>query len=316
MINLDNEYTWNWKNGWFIVDIKPDAHIGRKGHERAAWLKALKQPYPSIFPGDLLECINPVDPRYCKGEHGKYSILNAYHQLLVDLEPHEKKIIGIGKGNHEDHWFRAQGNAYQDNVIFTDENGVDHIAIAGLCPTLKTRYLGSIAYLVFTKNRGRKVSRWQIGHPSKGKIEYKSGEEARKSTNEKIKAKTIQSHLSDADIYISGHFHIGVIMPPQFTTRRRFVWDKRKKKLLPKYVCTDHRWYCTCPSFVRNYKDMEDCGYEEAWQLSLSDTGWLRVWMDENLVIRKVRIISVDDDMEISESLGPDPEKLEFMPGN
>lgn len=283
--HIVNILDYKQPDGNYIFDIGGDPHIGSDNASERHFIEFLESPYPKFLMGDLLEAIAPGDRRFYTGKH-KNPVIEAFwylkHLLLVHNIENKNSgdIVGLLKGNHEAVIFSKFGNLYHG----TYETETGEKVEGGLCKELGINYGGFLS--MFILKDGKKESHWMLTH-GKVTFNYKAGEEERKETNKKVRLRDSLKLVAKADLYAAGHGHQLVISKP--FKRQRLVYDSKERKMVMKLSpIGDHSYYCMSGSFLKVYEEGVDGNYAEEILVEPADIGWLRVYMDKDLIITDV----------------------------
>jgi hypothetical protein len=175
------------------IKIKPifDVHFGNRYCDKQRLKQFLEDSDERTYffgGGDLMDSVIVTDPRYLKSvddSEGDAIIDEQVEGLHQYLEPYKDRIIGLGRGNHEQ--------------VIIKRCGTD--PMKRLCGKLGCEYLGYSGMIVlkFRDNggRGRTVKiRWHHGWGGGSRTQ---GADLTKFSND-------VKHW-DADIYLYGHTH-------------------------------------------------------------------------------------------------------------
>jgi hypothetical protein len=257
-------YRVNYKYG-DTIKIKPifDVHYGSKNcdiKELDRYLEDSDENTYFMGGGDLLDSIVVTDPRYSKSSDGMKSAAIIDEQvegLLERIEPYKDRIIGLGRGNHEDVIIRKCG---------TDP-------IARMCEALECKYLGLSGLIRFilsdNGNCGRTVIiRWHHG--------WGGGSRTQGADITKFSKDTMHW---DADLFLYGHVH-----KKQSDRVPRLGLSGSKLISKPKLIGI-------CGTFLRTYSDTIDSSYSELKGYPPTEIGgltvnikprkaWVKMWID------------------------------------
>lgn len=230
-------YGINYKYG-DVIKIKPigDVHFGNKYCNKRAFKEFLADSDKKTYflgIGDLMDCIIVSDQkRYQK--HADASPTDTPLDYQIDgiydiLKPYANRIIGLGRGNHEDTIIKHCG---------TDP-------MKRLCEKLSCNYLGlsGLVRLSLTENkaRGRSVIiRWHHG--------WGGGSRTQGADLTKYSKDTM---YWDADIFLYGHVH-----RKQSDKVPRLGLCGNKLISKPKVIGI-------CGTFLKTYSDTESSTYSE-----------------------------------------------------
>lgn len=175
------------------IKIKPiaDIHFGAS----ACDVNALKKDLANLDDntwligiGDLMDSVSITDPRYSKGNDataGSAIIDEQVDGMENLLQPYKDRIIGLGRGNHED--------------VIIKHNGTD--PMKRLCQRLDCKYLGYSGLL-------RLLFRQKAGGGRKVVIRYHHGwgGSSRTQGADLTKYSKDIKHW-EADVFLYGHVH-------------------------------------------------------------------------------------------------------------
>ena len=281
------------KDGTYIIDLGGDPHIGGDHSSEHHFIDFLESPYPKCLMGDLLEAIAPGDRRFSMGAH-KNPVINAFwylkHLLLKHTVENEKAgpVLVLLRGNHEAVIFNKFGNLYQSKYVLDNKEE----PVGGLCEDLDILYGGVLCLMVLHDGKGNECE-VMLTHGNTS-FNYKAGEEERKETNKQVRLRDSLKRICKADLYACGHGHQLVITEPP--RAQRLVRNKKTNKMeLKNTNVGDRGYYCMCGSFTTVYDEGGDSNYAEDWLVEPTDIGWVRVYMDKNLKVKKVEKIVPDE---------------------
>ena len=248
-----------------VIKIKPlgDIHLGNTYCDKRKLGMYLSESDESTYflgIGDLLDNIVVTDPRYTKhvDDTPSGTIIDDQIETMAEiLLPYKDKILGLGRGNHED--------------VIIKKCGTD--PIKRLCKKLECSYLGlsGLVRLNLTENgnRGRNII-----------IRYHHGWGGGSRTQGADLTKFSKDMMYwDADIYLYGHVHR---KQSDRIPRLGLIGDKLVSK--PKLLGI-------CGTFLRTYTDTTDSTYSElkgyppveigGITVNLKPTNdWLKMWID------------------------------------
>jgi hypothetical protein len=247
------------------IKIKPifDVHYGNKYCDVRKFREYLADSDEYTYfmgGGDLIDSIVATDPRYSKHADGTPSAAIIDDQVkgfLEMIEPYKDRIIGLGRGNHEDVIIRKCG---------TDP-------VARMCEKLGCAYLGlsGLIRLILSENgnRGRTIIiRWHHGWGSGSRTQGADLTKYSKDTS-----------YWDADLFLYGHVHR---KQSDRVPRLGLVGEKLVSK--PKMIGI-------CGTFLRTYSDTTDSTYSELKGYPPTEIGgltvniqpkmrWVKMWID------------------------------------
>jgi len=247
------------------IKIKPifDVHWGNKYCDKkkfVEWLADSDEYTYFMGGGDLMDSIVVTDPRYAKHVDDSPSdaiIDNQVDQLYEVLSPYKDRIIGLGRGNHEDTVIKKCG---------TDP-------MKRLCENLGTEYLGlsGLIRLRFRegKGRGRTVLiRWHHGWGGGSRTQ---GADLTKFSKDMM--------YWEADIFLYGHVH------RKQTDRVPYL------RLVGDRLVVKPRLIGICGTFLRTYSKTTDSTYSELRGYPPVEIGglkinikpineWVKMWID------------------------------------
>jgi hypothetical protein len=257
-------YRINYKYG-DTIRLKPifDVHYGNSYCDSKKFKTFLEDSDEKTYfmgGGDLLDSIVVTDPRYSKGSDGTKSsaILDEQASGLSELlMPYKDRIIGLGRGNHEDVIIRKCG---------TDP-------IARLCETLGCTYLGlsGLIKLVLSEDGSRTrtvIIRWHHG--------WGGGSRTQGADLTKYSKDTM---YWDADLFLYGHVH-----RKQSDRIPRLGLHGNKLISKPKLIGI-------CGTYLRTYSNSIDSTYSELKGYPPTELGgiainikpdnsWVKMWID------------------------------------
>jgi len=251
-----------------IVKIKPifDVHLGNKYCDKKALKNYLAEDDDHltyfIGGGDLMDSIVITDPRYEK--HVDDTPLDAIIDAQVDemyelLEPYKDRIIGLGRGNHENVVIKKCG---------TDPTG-------RLCKKLDCAYLGysGLIRLIMSEGekggRGRTVFiRWHHG--------WGGGSRTQGADLTKYSKDTM---YWDADVFLYGHVH------------RKQSDRVPRLGLSGEVLISKPKVIGICGTFLKTYSKTVDTTYSEVKGYPPTEIGgikvniqptdrWVKIWID------------------------------------
>lgn len=249
-----------------VIKIKPiaDVHLGNTYCDVNAFLEYIKEADDSTYYvgiGDFFDAIITSDlKRYQK--HADATETDAildeqYERGKEILWPIRKRIIGLGRGNHEDTIIRMAG---------TD-------LVKRLCDDLECEYLGysGLIRIILRKETGAGRSifiRWHHG--------WGGGSRTQGADLTKFSKDTMHW---DADVYLYGHVH-----RKQSDRIPRIGLSGQKIISKPKLIGI-------CGTFLKTYSDTTDSTYSERAGYPATEIGgitlcikpkrhWVKVWID------------------------------------
>ena len=219
------------------IKIKPffDVHLGNAYCDKQAFIKYLADSDKNTHfmgGGDLLDSIIVTDPRFEKHADAteKTAILDEQVDMAVNLLwPYRDRIIGIGRGNHENEVIRRHGTDLAWRV----------------CEKLDCEYLGYSGFITLrlrTKSGG--------GRTIKIKWHHGWGGGARTQGADLTKYSHDTKHW-EADIFLYGHVHKKQMDKIQ---RSGVVGTRHISK--PQHIAI-------CGTFLKTYADGYDSTYSE-----------------------------------------------------
>ena len=228
--------------------IKPlaDVHYGNSYCDIKAFKSFLDDADDNTYflgVGDILDSIIVKDKRYSKSADATESdaIINAVTFDMIDiLTPYRDKILGLGRGNHE------------QTVV--DKCSVDPIDI--MCRVLKIRYLG---YSYQVKISFGKNSIQIYAHHGWGGSSRTRGGSMTKYGNDTVNY--------DADIYLYGHDHKLQHDCTEELAIRNNKWVSKS------------RLVCLCGSFLKTRSSTIDAPYSEIKALPPTPIGGLNIYI-------------------------------------
>ncbi len=247
-----------------VIKIKPlfDVHLGNNYCDKQACKKYLADSDENTYfigGGDLLDSIVVTDPRYAKHADGTLGdIIDDQVDMAVEiLEPYKDRIIGIGKGNHEEQIVKRCGTDPIRTIC--QRLGVTHLGLSGLIR------------LVFTENgsRGRTVIvRWHHGW----------GGGAR-TLGASITRYSKDMMYWDADLYLYGHDH------------QRKMDRIERMGLSGKKLIAKPKVLVVCGTFLKTFSESTDTSYSELKGYPPTSIGgvninikpvdrWVNIWVD------------------------------------
>ncbi|RLE19177.1 MAG: hypothetical protein DRJ50_12420 [Actinobacteria bacterium] len=219
------------------VKIKPifDVHLGSSYCDVSAFKKYLVDSDPDTYflgGGDLLDSIIIGDKRYEKhADSTTGAIVDDQVALACEyLRPYAKKIIGLGRGNHEDVIIRNCG---------TDP-------INSVCTNLGVPYLGYSGFVKLilsesNKSRSRTVViKWHHG--------WGGGSRTQGADITKFAKDTA---YWDADLFLYGHTH-------------KLQWDVTQRLgLSGEKLIARPKLFAICGTFLKTFSNTTDATYSE-----------------------------------------------------
>ena len=221
-----------------VIHIKPiaDVHLGNRYSDKRAFKRYLENSEPDTYfigIGDVLDSIIVTDPRYEKHADGTDetgAIIDDQVSIAYDiLKPYKDRIIGLGKGNHE-------------NVI-VKRCGTDPIKT--LCDKLDCPHLGLSGLIKLTLsengNRGRNiVIRYHHG--------WGGGSRTQGADLTKYSKDTM---YWDADLFLYGHVH------------RKQADSVPRLGLVGNTLVSKPKHLGICGTFLKTYSNTIDTTYSE-----------------------------------------------------
>ena len=247
------------------VKLKPifDVHLGNSYADRKAFKAYLadSDDYTWFFGGgDLLDSIIITDKRYEKhvdDTEGSSIVDEQIDMIEADLLPYKDRIIGLGRGNHENTLIKHAG---------TDP-------IARLCRRLNCEYLGlsGLIKLVLRENDGRGrtvIVRWHHGWGGGSRTQ---GADLTKYSKDMA--------YWDADVYLYGHVH------------RKQSDQVPRLGLSGLTLISRPKLLGICGTFLKTYSKTTDSTYSELKGYPPVEIGgitvnikpnkrWVKMWID------------------------------------
>ena len=220
-----------------VIKIKPyfDVHLGNAYCDKPAFIKYLKESDEHTYfmgGGDLLDSIIVTDPRYAKhvDDTARTAILDEQvDQAIEMLWPYRDRIIGLGRGNHED--------------VVIKKSGTD--VIWRVCEKLDCEYLGYSGFVILkmreSNGRGRTVRiKWHHG--------WGGGSRTQGADITKYSKDTA---YWDADLFLYGHVH------------KKQSDEIPRLGTIGKSVIAKNKLFAICGTFLKTYSATYDASYSE-----------------------------------------------------
>lgn len=233
--------------------------------------EAEEKGYRVIILGDLITSILPNDKRHEIDSH--VEDFSEQEEWLHDFfERFQDTIEWVGKGNHEGKLIKKHGDFLEK-----------------ITNRYEIRYLGFQLNALYKKQyedaEDDSISIYMTHGTST--FNYRAGEDIRRQINKRVRVKDLLKNICEADFYIQGHAHQGVMYTPPFElTLVNEGGDKYKEKYLPK---GEEKIYCCIPSMLRTYHKTEN--YAARSGVSPSEVGCIDLHLDQNLDVEDVEMI-------------------------
>lgn len=189
--------------------------------------------------GDVIDAIDPLDPRWYGGLTAEGSILQQIHRAKKNRQSIREKIIVILDGNHPmKKW--AIGEITKD-----------------ICKELKIPFGSWSTKITYTNHRNDILYKHYCIHGRKG-INSTADDPKRRRTNKQLILKRLLKNKSGDCVLMSrGHSHWLDRLPPEHDV---YLADDGKKAFqqfteadhTAEYIHPDLRWYVSCGSFLKN----------------------------------------------------------------
>lgn len=260
-----------------------DIHFGEPGADvdkfRQIMDEAKRENRKVILMGDLITSIIVRDKRYEVDVHDK--TFSDQQDFLHDiLEKYDDIIELVLKGNHEETVIKKQGDflenmcerydvnygGYCVNILY--EKHIDDAHEEQITPTFTAYY----------------------NHGSKS-FNYRAGEKKRQETNKKIRLKDVLGNGKEADLYVQGHCHEGIMYVDPFEMR---LVNKGNGEYEEEYIQTGERkTYISTPSLYRAHQSES---YAARKDLSPTEIGYVDLEWNDDLSVNDIRIEVFNND--------------------
>jgi len=263
--------------------IIADMHYGEHTFDRQCFRNAMDDAVDEgrriILLGDLVTSITKDDRRHSVEEH-KISFADQTDWLDKIISYYADNIDWVFQGNHEQKLIAAQGDF-----------------ISNICERHEVKYAGFQLNIRLQKGNGNHLN-FYLTHGNKT-FNYRAGEGRRKKTNKEVRIKDLLRPVCEADIYIMGHAHDGVLSTDPFELRLINETGQRyEEKYLPE---NDDKIYACCPSMLRTYQKGENYGSRSMFPPS--EVGYIDIDLTKGLDVDDVRlVVSNDNEFMVKES--------------
>ena len=254
-----------------------DIHFGEPGSEEEAFKKlmdeAKRENRKVILMGDLITAITTKDKRHEVDVHDK-TFSEQQDFLHETFEKYGDIIELVLKGNHEEKLIKKQGDflekmserydinygGYCVNILY--EKHIEDEHKEQITPTFTAYY----------------------NHGSKS-FNYRAGEEKRKETNKQIRLKDVLGNGIEADLYVQGHAHEGIMYTDPFKMK---LVNKGEGKYEEEYIQTgEGKVYVCVPSLYRAHKGES---YASRKGLKPTEIGCVDLEWEDNLDLKDVKL--------------------------
>jgi len=258
-----------------------DLHYGEPGADVRLFEKLMEDAREEgrkvILLGDLITSILPTDKRFEIETHAKnFEEQRDYLNQL--FAKYKNNIELVFMGNHEGKLIKTHGDFLER-----------------MCKRHDINYAGFRCNILYERD----INQFNVlyTHGSKT-FNYRAGEEKRKQINKEIRLKDILGNGIEADLYIQGHAHEGVMYTDPF---RLFMVNEDGKKYQERYLQTgEGKTYVCIPALLRGHQHES---YASRSDYRPTEVGCVDLDWDENLDIKDIRIkVSHGNEIKTKES--------------
>ncbi len=263
--------------------IIADTHYGEHTFDRRSFRNAMddavEQDRGIILLGDMITSILPGDSRYSKNEH-ETTFADQEDWLERIISHYSDNLEWVFQGNHEQTLIKSHGD-FMENI----------------CERNEVRYGGFQLNIRYQKQNGDSIN-FYLTHGRKT-FNYRAGEGRRKKTNKQVRVKDLLRPICEADLYVMGHAHDGVLSTDPYELKLvNRDGQNYEERYLPEH---DDKVYCCCPSMLRTYQEGEN--YASRSMIPPSEVGYIDVDISKGLDIEDVQlVVSNNDEFIVRES--------------
>ena len=257
--------------------IIADLHYGEPDFDMGCFLTAISEAEEEgrkvILLGDLITSIIPEDRRFEKDNH-KIDFAEQLDWLERILHKYADTIHLVFQGNHEQKLIRTHGDF-----------------IEKICERNAIMYAGYQMNILYRKLNYKNKINFYLTHGNRT-FNYRAGEGRRIQTNKEVRIKDLLEPTCEADLYVMGHAHQGVLSTDALKMK---LVNETGKRYEEKYVPENQdKVFCCCPSMFRTYQGGENYGTRSGF--IPSEVGFIDVNLTKGLEIDDVKLIVSNGD--------------------
>ena len=258
-----------------------DLHFGEPGADVELFEKLLEdardQNRKVILLGDLITSIIPDDKRFEIETHAE-SFAEQQDYLNGILDKYHDIVELVFMGNHEGKLIKKHGDFLEK-----------------MCKRHGINYAGFRCNILYEKDTNQFNVLYTHGDKT---FNYRAGEEVRKQTNKRIRLKDILGNGIEADMYVQGHAHEGVMYTDPFTL---YMVNEDGERYEERYLQTgEGKTYVCIPALLRGHQHES---YASRSGYAPTEVGCVDLEWDEDLNIKDLEIkVSKGDDFGTKES--------------